>query len=129
MEFYKEFDDVLKRDELIGGHDTPIEINNIKVAQDAELKRGDLLAADNFQATFKLAAASDTAKCFAVAAEDFAASSDSAVTQAYISGRFNRQRLRVSSSDTATVLTTLEPALRRQEIKLSELKTWHEEAY
>lgn len=121
-EFFKQFNDILKKDELIGGDDTPLEMNNINVAQDAVLKRGDLLSADNFQDTFKLAAASDTAKVFAVSVKDFTASEDKQVTQGYISGRFNRQRLRVASSDTATVLTTLEPAMRRQEIKLSELK-------
>jgi len=128
MEFLKQFNDCIKKDELIGGL-SEIQINNINVASDTTLQRGDLLAADNFQATFKLAAASDTSKAFAVAFKDFEASKDKTVTQAYVRGTFNREKLKVASSDTASVLATLEPALMRQEIFLTALRKWHEPEY
>lgn len=117
------------RDELFGGTLRPTETYNLKVNASAELKRGDLMAAINYQSEFAKAAATDVEKVFAVIREDFTASSDCTVTAGYISGTFNRQKLRVASSDTATVLTTLEPALRRQNILLTELRPNHQPAF
>ena len=110
--------DGVKPDELKGGILEPFEIFNITVGTDTTVARGELLAATDFSATFSLATASDTAKVFAVAVENFTADSDSAVTQAYVRGTFNREKIK--PTDTA-ILTALEPALRRQNILLTAL--------
>ena len=101
----------------------PITIYNIKVG--ADVKRGDLLAADNFSAVFSLAKAADTAKVFAVAMKDFSYSAENAVTQGYITGVFNLQKL--NPNDDAT-LNALAPAMFRQGIKFTDLKPFYEEA-
>ena len=124
MEYTGNFQGV-KRDELIGGTLQPLEIFNVFVAQDAEIKRGDLLAAESFAGTFALATASDTAKVFVVAEKDFTASSESKVTQGYASGTFNREKIRTANNS----LNTLEPALRRQNINLTTLKPFYTPEY
>ena len=118
--YFGTIDDTVKRDELFGGGDgIPVELVNIKVGVGAEIQRGNILAADSPTGTFALATASDTSKNLVIAAENFVASdSDSAVTSAYRSGKFNRNKL---GTDTATV-TALETELRRQNIILTSLK-------
>ena len=117
MKRFEEFGGV-KYDELIGNTSEPLDIYNIKIS--AELKRGDLVAANNFDGTFSLATSSDTSKVFAVATANF--ESDTTVAQGYVSGTFNREK--INPSDTA-IITALEPALYRQGIKLTSLKPLH----
>ena len=122
MEYFKKIEDALKRDELIGGK-VPTTIYNIKAG--ADVKRGDLLAADNYSAVFNLATATDTAKVFAVAMKDFSYSAEKNVTQGYVTGVFNIQKL--NPHDDATI-NALAPAMFRQGIKLTDLKPFYEEA-
>ena len=105
MEYFKKIEDALKRDELIGGK-VPTTIYNIKAG--ADVKRGDLLAADNYSAVFNLATATDTAKVFAVAMKDFSYSAEKNVTQGYVTGVFNIQKL--NPHDDATI-NALAPAM------------------
>ena len=122
MEYFKKIDAALKRDELLGGK-VPITIYNIKVG--ANVKRGDLLAADNYSAVFNLATATDTAKVFAVAVTDFEVTAEKNVTSGYVTGVFNLQKL--NPHDDAT-LNALAPAMFRQGIKFTNLKSFYEEA-
>ena len=115
----------VKRDELIGGL-YPHKIFNIDIGAGNSVKRGDLLAAANFTATFTLATASDTAKCFAVAVDDYSATATNTIIQGYVSGTFNREKL--NPSDTA-ILDALEPAMRRQNMNLTSLKKYFVKDY
>lgn len=115
----------VKRDELIGGL-YPHKIFNIDIGEGGSVKRGDLLAAQNFTATFQPATASDTAKCFAVAVDDYTATETNTIIQGYVSGNFNREKL--NPSDTA-ILDVLEPAMRRQNMNLTTLKKYYTENY
>ena len=119
--YFGTIDDTVKRDELFGGGDGfPVELVNVKVGVGTEIKRGNILAGNSPTGTFSIATAADTSKNLVIASEDFiAADSDSAVTSAYSSGKFNREKL---SADTETTVATLETELRRQNIILTSLK-------
>lgn len=105
-------------DELLGGTYRPVTYANIKVAADAEIKRGDLMAGDNPTAEFHLATSSDTAVTLCIARDNFTASSDCAVTTAYTGGVFNREKIRL---DAGADINNFEAELRRQNIELTAL--------
>lgn len=119
--YFEKFDNTVKYDEIFGGGDGfPVEIANVKVASGTTITKGTILAAENLAGTFSLATASDTAKTLVIAAENFTAtSSDETVTQAYTSGRFNRNKL---IANTETTVTALELPLRTQNIILTSIK-------
>lgn len=117
MGYYGEFKNTVTRDELQAATSEPIELHNINVASDCKIARGTLLAADNATATFKLATAADTGKYLAIAYTDFEASSDLAVTQAYVSGAFHRERIIDGTTD-CSVVNALENTLRMQNMRV-----------
>lgn len=115
--YYVELGDTVQRDELQAATPEPIELHNIKVSNDAEIKRGMLLAATTPTATFSAATAADTGKYLAIAYTDFEATSDTNVTQAYVSGAFHAQRIIDGTSD-CSVVYALENTLRMQNIRI-----------
>lgn len=119
-EYYVEFGDTVERDELQAATPEPIELHNIKVAADAVIKRGMLLAADNATATFSVATAADTGKYLAIAYTDFTATSDTTVTQAYVSGAFHREKIIDGTTD-CSVVDALENTMRMQNMRVVSL--------
>ena len=108
------------RDELCGGADgIPMSIRNIEVGSDTTIQRGMLLSSDKTFGTFAPVADSDTAKVFVIAEKDFAADSDLKVTQAYTSGKFNREKIIL---DENLNIDDFENELRRQNIILTSIK-------
>lgn len=108
-------------DGLQAGGFIPIPIRNIEVGSDTVVYRGDLMAAATPAGVYSLATASDTGKYFVIARDNFTASSDSTITQAYTSGEFHAEKIRTSATDTS-VLDALELELRRQNIHLTHIK-------
>ncbi len=108
-------------DELIGDTYEPIITRNIEVGSNAEVKRGELLAASTPTGVYQTATAADTAKFLVVARDNFTADSDCKITTAYTSGVFNRERL-VTGSTGTTVVDALEFSLRQQNIFLTGLR-------
>ena len=110
--------DGIKRDELCGGAEQLMSIRNIEVAADAEIKRGMLL---NSATTFGVFAPadSDTTKVLVVAEKDFTADSDHTVTQAYTSGKFNREKIILSEG---LNIDDYEESLRKVDIYLTSIK-------
>ena len=121
--YFMKVDDTVKLDELFGGGDGfPVETKNVKVASDAVVTRGNILASATDDGTYSLATAADVGKSLVIAAENFIADSDNTVTTAYSAGKFNRNRL---TADTDTTIATLETELRRQNIILTSLKEFY----
>lgn len=119
-EYYVEFGDTVERDELQAATPEPIELHNIKVANNAVIKRGTLLAATSPTATFNAATAADTGKYLAIAYTDFEASSDLAVTQAYVSGAFHREKI-IDGTDNHSVVDALENTMRMQNMRVTSI--------
>jgi hypothetical protein len=120
-DYYTEFGDTVTRDELQAATPEPIEIHNIKVANNAKIKRGMLLAATNATSVFSAATAADTSKYLAIAYTDFDADADHTVTQAYVSGAFHREKI-IDGTDDYSVTDALENTLRMQNIRVVSLK-------
>lgn len=117
--FFGTFKDIQPRDELFGGDDgIPVSKRNITVGSDTTVERGMLLAAGTTFGTFA-EATSDTAKVFVIAAEDFTADSDHTVTQAYTSGKFNREKIKL---DENLDIDDYEETLRKVNIILTSIK-------
>lgn len=111
--------DGIKRDELMGGADgIPVSIRNIDVASDTTIQRGMLLSASSTFGVFAPAADTST-KVFVIAEKDFVADSDHTVTQAYTSGKFNREKIIL---DENLNIDNFEVELRRQNIILTSIK-------
>jgi len=111
--------DGIKRDELMGGTDgIPVSIRNVEVAKDAAIERGMLLASASTFGVFAPAAASDTGKVLVIAEKDFAADSDHTVTQAYTSGKFNREKIKLG---TGLNIDNFEEPLRKVNIILTSI--------
>lgn len=119
-DFFGTFKNVTPRDELFGGGDgIPVSLRNIEVASDTTIQRGMLLASDKMFGTFSLATNSETSRVFVVAASGFTSTSDSFVTQAYSSGKFNREKIILGEN---LNLDDFEPELRKQNIHLTSIK-------
>ncbi len=105
-------------DNLLGGGDgVPVELVNVKLASGTEVKRGEILAADTPKGTFAaVSSTSDAEKFLVVAAENFIAASDSVVTSAYRSGKFNREKIILAEGLDAN---NFEKELRKQNIILT----------
>lgn len=121
-EYYGHFTGVQYEDLEAAGDGVPKFLRNVEVAEDAEIKRGMLLAASTSTGTYSLAGAGDSGKFFAVAREDFTADSDHTITQAWTMGRFHAPAVITAGGSDTSVLTSLEPELRRQNIHLVGLK-------
>lgn len=116
---YFDVTDGVKLDELMGGPEQVVSIRNIEVGSDTAIQRGMLLSADKTFGEFAPVEDSDTAKVFVIAAADFQADSDLHVTQAYSSGKFNREKVILAEG---LNIDDYENELRRQNILLTTLK-------
>ena len=119
-EYFGTFDGI-KRDELSGGLEEPQEIWNINVGASAAIKRGMLLGASAPTAVFDLvSSAADASKVLVIARDNFTADADHKVTQAYASGKFNRERI-IIGGDSALTLEPFEDALRKSNIRVTSI--------
>lgn len=117
--FFGTFKNIQPRDELFGGDDgIPVSLRNIEVASSASIQRGMLLSSATTFGTFAPAADTDKSKVYVVAAETFDADSDHTVTQAYVSGKFNREKIVLGSS---LDIDDFEETLRRANIHLTSI--------
>ena len=97
----------------------PTSINNVKVAANASLSRGDLLCGESMSGIFgPVASNDDAAKILMIAAEDFVADSLNAVTSAYSAGEFNREKISCAGGS----ITDFEAEMRKQNLHLTSLK-------
>lgn len=112
--------DGIKRDELCGGADgIPMSIRNIEVGSDTTIQRGMLLSSATTFGVFAPVADTDTSKVFVIAEKDFQADSDHTVTQAYTSGKFNREKIIL---DESLNIDNYEETLRKENIILTSIK-------
>lgn len=122
--YFETIEDTVKRDELFGGMSgKQVVIRNVTVAEDAEIKRGMILAADKTFGTYHLATASDVDKVLAVARDNFKASEGNVVTSAYTSGVFNRERLILAEG---ADIDDFEESLRKVDIHLTSIVNLNE---
>lgn len=112
--------DGIARDELSGGGDgIPQETWNINVGASAVIQRGMLLGAATPTDEFApVSGASDAAKVLVIARENFTADADHTVTQAFASGKFNREKI-ILGGDSALTLEPFEDALRKSNIHVT----------
>ena len=119
---YVETVDGVIRDELAGGVGGGHEIWNINVGESAVIERGMLLCASAVTAEFaQVTGASDASKVLVVARDDFSADEDHTVTQAFASGKFNRERIKLGGASTLT-LDPFEDQLRKSNILLTSIQ-------
>ena len=119
-EYFGTFDGIV-RDELSGGLEEPQEIWNINVGASAAIQRGMLLGASAPTAVFDLVSlADDASKVLVIARDNFTADKDHTVTQAYSSGKFNRERI-IIGGDSALTLESFEDALRKSNIRVTSI--------
>ena len=119
-EYFGTFDGIV-RDELSGGLEEPQEIWNINVGASAAIQRGMLLGASAPTAVFDLvSSAADASKVLVIARDNFTADKDHTVTQAYSSGKFNRERI-IIGGDSALTLEPFEDALRKSNIRVTSI--------
>ena len=121
-EYFATFDGI-QRDELAGGTDGSFQtIWNVNVGASAAIERGMLLAADKPTGEFKLVSdASDASKVLVVARDNFTADETHTVTQAYASGKFNRERI-ILGGTSALTIEPFEDQLRKSNIHLTSIK-------
>lgn len=114
--------DGVQRDELLGGSEFPLETWNINVGASAVIERGMLLGASSPTAEFALVNSSvDAAKCLVIASEDFTADSISGhVTQAFASGLFNREKIKIGGTSALT-LDLFEQPMRQQNLHVTSI--------
>lgn len=122
-EYFATFDGI-QRDELAGGTDGSFQtIWNVNVGASAAIERGMLLAADKPTGEFKLVSdASDASKVLVVARDNFTADADGhCVTQAYASGKFNREKIKLGGTSALTI-DVFEDAMRKSNLHLTSIK-------
>lgn len=121
-EYFATFDGI-QRDELAGGTDGSFQtIWNVNVGASAAIERGMLLAADKPTGEFKLVSdASDASKVLVVARDNFTADETHTVTQAYASGKFNRERIILGGTSALTIEPFVD-ALRKSNIRIRHLQ-------
>lgn len=121
-EYFGTFDGIT-RDELSGGTDGSFQtIWNVNVGASAAIERGMLLAADTPTGEFKLvSSADDAAKVLVIARDDFTADANHTVTQAYASGKFNRERI-ILGGTSALTIEPFEDQLRKSNIHVTSIK-------
>lgn len=113
----------ITRDELAGGADgIPQEIWNVNVGASAVIERGMLLGASTPTGEFSLVGSTaDVNKIFTIARDDFIGGASGGVTQAYASGKFNRERIKLGGGSTLT-LEPFENELRKQNIHVTSIQ-------
>ena len=110
-----------EEDALLAGTEFPTELYNVSLSAGASVSRGDLLCSNSMSGVFDVVGgASDATKVLCIAAEDFTADSLNAVTQAYASGVFNREKIKFGGASLTT--DPFEQALRTQNLHLRGLK-------
>lgn len=122
MKYFEKTDGVIY-DELIGGTLEAIEIGNVSLAGGASVSRGSLIC-ENSGAWSPVSSADDAKKNLAIATRDFTADSISAVTPAYFSGVFCREKIICGAESASLDVATFEPELRKQNIRLTSLKNY-----
>ena len=110
-----------EEDGLLGGIEFPTEIFNVSLSSGASVSRGDLLCGNSMSGVFSIAGASDASKILAIAAEDFVADSLDAVTQAYFSGKFNREKITFGGNSSVDI-SSFENEMRKQNLHLTSMK-------
>ena len=123
MKYFEKVDGVVY-DELIGGMYEPIEIGNVSLSGGASVKRGELICADSLGALNQVSVAADASKPLAIATADFTADSIQAVTPAYFSGVFNREKIICGAESASLDVATFEPEMRKQNLRLTSLKNY-----
>ena len=116
-------EDGWQEDALIGGTLESIEIGNVSLAGGASVSRGELIV-ENSGAWSPVSSADDAKKNLAIATRNFTADSISAVTPAYFSGVFNREKIICGAESASLDVATFEPELRKQNIRLTSLKNY-----
>ena len=110
-----------EEDGLLGGFEFPTEIYNVSLSAGASVSRGDLLCSNSMSGVFSIAGASDASKILLFAAEDFVADSLNAVTQAYASGKFNREAITFGGNSSVDI-SNFESEMRKQNLYLTSIK-------
>ena len=118
MKSYEEVAGV-EYDELLGGHND-VTIYNVSLSSGASVSRGDLLCAESIGGVYSIASATDTNKILCIAASDFVADSIDAVTQAYFSGTFNREKITFGGGEVS--IEPFEAELRKQNIMMTSMR-------
>ena len=104
-------------DNLFAGPEIKVMNRNVKVANDAKIERGMLLAENDGIAA--PATAADTDTTLFIASENFEADSDTGVvTTVYTSGRFNRSKIKVGEG---IDINDFEEPLRKVDIILTDI--------
>ena len=104
-------------DDLFAGPEIKVMNRNVKVANDAKIERGMLLAENGGIAA--PATAADTDTTLFIASENFEAGSDTGVvTMVYTSGRFHRDKIKVGEG---VDINNFEEPLRKVNIELTGL--------
>ena len=118
MKYVEEFDG-FREDALLGGTEFPVELYNVNVGASASLSRGDLICGSSMSSIFApVSGASDANKILLIAAEDFVADSLHAVTSAYASGKFNKERVACAGGS----IDDYAAEMRKQNLHLTSLK-------
>ena len=118
---YFETNDGWQEDALVGGEYAAIEVHNVSLSGGASVQRGELICAAN-DVWSPVASADDASKPLAIACSDFTADSIQAVTQAYKSGVFNREKIICGAESASLSVDTFEQSLRTQNIRLTSMK-------
>ena len=117
--FYEKREGLIN-DELCGGPEQVQSIRNIETASDTMIQRGMLLCAATTYGVFgPVSSAGDASKVMVIAEKDFAADSDLHVTQAYTSGKFNREKIILAEG---LSIDDFEESLRKENIILTSIK-------
>lgn len=113
----------INRDELQGGGDgIPTELWNINVGASAVIERGMLLGASSPTGIFSIVdSAADLNKVYTIASVDYIGGASGGVTQAYASGKFNRERIKLGG-DSSLTLEPFENELRKQNIHVTSIQ-------
>lgn len=121
--------DGIERDELIGGGVIPVDIWNINVGASAAIERGMLLCGDSPTGEFApVTGEGDAGKILCIARDNFTADDEHTVTQAYSSGTFHAERIKLGG-DSALTIEPFTDALRKSNIHLRHLKEFTEPNY
>ena len=119
--------DGIERDELQGRPGELVDVWNVNVSASAVIERGMLLAGNTQTGTFAPVTTADTNKIFVIGRDNFVADADHTVTQAYRSGFFNRERIKLGSDSLA--IDPFVNELRRQNIQLVSIQDKFNEQY
>lgn len=120
MNYYESIN-AYSEDGLIGGSHVPIIVENVSIGANASISRGELLCAGSDGVYAPVTIAADSSKPLAIAATDCIADSLGAVTQGYMGGCFNSEKVLVGGADSLTA-EAFRQSLRTQNIILTSMK-------